>query len=375
MAYNVLKGAVEGSVDQHADQEIEGVKVFKNIVSASVFYDTDAQSPCATLKDVAITAIIGASETALLTRGTSTNIVAHHDLTYSDGTLKVKAINTKTIAGSAAKMTDIPHNQFVAPIKADFIELGRGLKNVRGKLQVENAAGIKNTEEGISLSLKGNGGLSISGGDLKIDPQKTLAVTEGGQNLSDNDLLVITDVSRGAVANTTLANFYENYVQVKMPHAAGSKGAIQLKGNSGFDGTSTLWYDLTKNQLNIEGTIQTQNLEVENTLHCRGAVIANIKTIKSETYEIEATDYTILCDSIDNTINIVLPPACNHTGRILSIKKTNQQKYNLRSFPVIINVKEGTIDINDQVVLKMNYSCRTFQSDGENWWVIGAKGT
>ena len=29
MAYNVLKGAVEGSVDQHADQEIGGVKVFK----------------------------------------------------------------------------------------------------------------------------------------------------------------------------------------------------------------------------------------------------------------------------------------------------------------------------------------------------------
>lgn len=37
MAYNVLKGIVEGSVDQHADQEIGGVKVFKNTVSASVF--------------------------------------------------------------------------------------------------------------------------------------------------------------------------------------------------------------------------------------------------------------------------------------------------------------------------------------------------
>ena len=37
MAYNVLKGAVEGSVDQHADQEIDGVKVFKSTISASVF--------------------------------------------------------------------------------------------------------------------------------------------------------------------------------------------------------------------------------------------------------------------------------------------------------------------------------------------------
>ena len=45
MAYNVLKGSVDGSVDQHADQEISWVKVFKNTISASVFYDTDAQSP------------------------------------------------------------------------------------------------------------------------------------------------------------------------------------------------------------------------------------------------------------------------------------------------------------------------------------------
>ena len=42
MAYNVLKGTVDGSVDQHGDQEIEGKKVFKNTISASVFYDTDA---------------------------------------------------------------------------------------------------------------------------------------------------------------------------------------------------------------------------------------------------------------------------------------------------------------------------------------------
>ena len=59
MAYNVLKGNVEGSVDQHGDQEINGVKVFKNTVSASVFWDTDSQSPCATMKDVAIKKIKG----------------------------------------------------------------------------------------------------------------------------------------------------------------------------------------------------------------------------------------------------------------------------------------------------------------------------
>ncbi len=67
MAYNVLKGVVEGSVDQHADQEIGGVKVFKNTVSASVFWDTDAQSPCATMKDVAIKSIVGGGNACVLT--------------------------------------------------------------------------------------------------------------------------------------------------------------------------------------------------------------------------------------------------------------------------------------------------------------------
>ena len=35
MAYNILKGSVEGSVDQHGDQEIDGIKVFKSTISAN----------------------------------------------------------------------------------------------------------------------------------------------------------------------------------------------------------------------------------------------------------------------------------------------------------------------------------------------------
>ena len=57
MAYNLFKGTVEGSVDQHGDQEISGIKIFKSTISASVFYDTDAQSPCATENNVALITI------------------------------------------------------------------------------------------------------------------------------------------------------------------------------------------------------------------------------------------------------------------------------------------------------------------------------
>ena len=54
MAYNVLKGKVVGSVDQHGDQEIDGVKIFKNTVSASAFYDIDAKAVCVTARDLPI---------------------------------------------------------------------------------------------------------------------------------------------------------------------------------------------------------------------------------------------------------------------------------------------------------------------------------
>ena len=67
MAYNVLKGKVDGSVDQYADQEIDGVKRFKNTLSASGFYDTKVESYCATLKDVPLRQLKSRSKYGILT--------------------------------------------------------------------------------------------------------------------------------------------------------------------------------------------------------------------------------------------------------------------------------------------------------------------
>ena len=74
-------------------------------------------------------------------------------------------------------------------------------------------------------------------------------------------------------------------------------------------------------------------------------------------------------------MTITLPPACNSHGRVLNIKKVNTDKEDLRSYPIRIKVNEGTLDGAAEAILKTNYSSRTLQSDGENWWVIGSKGT
>jgi hypothetical protein len=86
-------------------------------------------------------------------------------------------------------------------------------------------------------------------------------------------------------------------------------------------------------------------------------------------------DYTILCDTVKNKVTVELPPACNNNGRILIIKKVNTDKYSIKSEPIDIVVKDSVIDRKDIMTIKMNYSSRMLQSDGENWWSIGLSGT
>jgi hypothetical protein len=375
MAYNVLKGTVEGSVDQHADQQIEGNKVFKNTIKAPHFYDTSTESLCATLKDVAVNEIENAVECGIITYKEDGVLRSEPSLTFKDNTLRVREIHADNFVGSAGSLVDLPGEQICGTIDAKHIGHAAGLHVVRGQLQVKCGPGITLEENNVSVALSSVGGLGMKEGALVIDPNKAQSINTDGQNLSDNDLLLIADTSHNTIRNTTLKNLYEKYVKVKMPEPAGALNHIQLKGHSGFASSPKLAYDDGKNTLNVEGKISTTNIDIDNLLRCRGSISANIKTIVSEHYEVENTDYTILCDSIKTPITVMLPPACNHVGRILNIKKTNQNKYSLRSFPVAIKVSEGLIDIGTDITMKMNYSSRTIQSDGKNWWVIGSKGT
>ena len=171
MAYNVLKGTVEGSVDQHADQEIGGVKIFKNAISASVFYDTDAQSPCATMKDVAITKIKGAAKNSVLIYDEQTGARSHHDFTYDNGTLCVNDIKAATVQASGRLLTELPVDKFNGRISAKNIKTGHGLIDVRGNLQVSVGEGLT-CEDKIELNIHTQTGLALKNGKLQIDIAK-----------------------------------------------------------------------------------------------------------------------------------------------------------------------------------------------------------
>jgi len=375
MAYNVLKGKVDGSVDQYGDQEIDGVKVFKNTISASVFYDTDAQAPCVTVKDLAVKKINGRTKNGILTYQTDGELKTHYGLTYDGETLQANKIKAKFVVGSAQHMTNIPANRFHENINAGSIKFGPGLHNIREELQVKAVNGLQANSDGVGISLSSTCGLSVRSKNLIVDPSKTLPINSQGQNLSDQDLLIVSDVSRGTTNSTSLKNLYENYINLKIPRPSGKKNEIQLMGSGEFASSDKFTYDTPSSTLSVDGKVKANNLKVDSSIICNGAIYHSINKVSDAEYHVGPEDYTILCDASQNKIKVILPPAVNNNGRILIIKKTNSDKYKINSNQIEVSCEEGNIDINDRITIKMNYSSRTLQSDGENWWIIGTKGS
>jgi len=378
MAYNVLTGTVDGSVDQHGDQEIEGWKKFKNTVYAATFYDTSAQSECATLKDVAVKEIQGGGKGCVLLAHEGSTIRAESYLRVEEGDLVAKNVRAGKFIGSGELLNRLPGDKFLTPVGAQHIVHGRGLHAVRGALQVDVTDGLQVTEEGVGVRLGGESGLSVKSDRLVVDPSQAADIQGGGQNLSDADFLLVGDTSRRATYRTSLTNLYDNYLKDKVPQAAGSLHEVQLKGPKGFTSAPALQYNPKKRMLKVDGSTSTKHLHVQGAMIAHGAVIKNIKMVTESEYEVQDDDYTILCDTQQHhreKTTVVLPPACNNIGRILIIKKANLQKHSIKSGIVTIKSAEGNIDITGEMNINMNYSSRTLQSDGSNWWVIGTKGT
>lgn len=374
MAYNVLKGNVEGSVDQHADQEIDGVKIFKNVVSASVFYDTAAESPCATIKELPIREVKGRTPNGVLIYRGNQIAETKHTFRHVGDTLYVGAIVGK-LEGDGSSIRNIPPDQFSSPLPATSIDHGPGLTGVRGTLQLKTTKGLSCGPEGVGISVANNSGLSFKSQKLALDPTACDPITMAGQNLSDNDSIFVYDESAGQMRHSSLQNLYAKFIKEKTPRPAGVNNSIQIKANDGFISSDRLIYDLRHNTLTVKGLIETERLISSRRAEFKGSVTYNVVTVTGKSYKVKDDDYTVLLDSGNNTMKVLVPPAVNNKGRILIFKKVNSNKYKLNSGVIRLVTEEGTIDIAQEVVIKMNYASRTLQSDGENWWIIGSKGT
>ena len=381
MAYNVLKGIVEGSVDQYGDQEIDGVKVFKNTISASVFYDTDAQSPCATLKDVPLQRLERGTLNGLMTYQGDKAAKVEYNLTFDGTTLKTKDVRAERLYGSAIGLDSIPSDKFADQIPARHLKLGHSVRSENGDLEVRTHAGLSVTDEGLVVSIAPQGGLTLENRKLSLDLKNCSTITMRGQNLSDGDFLVVHDTSRGETRRTTLKNLYDSYINSKMHHPEGGLNSLQLKGAKGFAASNALTFNPKSGILNVDGIIKADFLTVnekaifENEFIRRGAVYDAIKKVSSTPYEVQERDYTLLCDTTEGVTVVTLPAPRHCEGRKLVIKKINTNKYKLNSNVLEVKTSEGLIDMHETITLKFNYSTLMLQSDGENWHILARTGT
>ena len=381
MAYNVVKGKVGSIVGKDVDQEVGGNKTFINPVSAHGFYDAKKQSEVATMDDIAVAKVRGTKYGGLVTFSGGKAVQVQKAMHFNSNALHVPILIAGQMTGSAIGLTDIPVESFVSCIPAKSIKYGRGLRSVSHKLQVKSGAGIEVSDKGVSVDLSNRGGLSFDGTHLVVDARRVPSITQGAQNLHDNDVMLVQDSSRGDIRNTTLSNLYESYLKTKVPHAEGGKYNVQFRGNTGFAASPNFRFEPTNNILAVNGQVNTNTLlvlggvRIEGAIHLNGAVVANVTTVAQETYEVQPNDYTILGDTTNNIVTITLPPAMDNAGRLINIKKINSHLYRLNTNKLIVKVEEGKIDSSEESLFKMNNVSRVFQSDGNKWWIIASRGS
>ena len=384
MAYNLQKGAVPGSVDQHGDQEIEGVKVFKSVISASVFYDTDAQSPCATENNVALRSLNAPVKNGIVVYDSAKQARTSPYFKLEGDVLIAQHAIITHLTGSGGGISDLQAHNIKGRIKASQVSYSNGIECHREALRIKAGPGVIVESTGVSLNLRPNGALNADSNQLTVNIKDSLSITERGQNLSDQDLLLVHDVNRNEVRHTTAQNFYDKYLSTKVPQPGGAPQSVQYRQGKEFVGSSNLTFEPKNSILAVGGTVSapklasTHRLHAHGEFHCNGAIYKTIKTVSDAHYEFQNSDHTVLLDPTEHKIVAILPPAKDNPGRVITVKRIcgNVNKYKLvTSYSVVIRTEGETIDFSNEITLKSNYSLRTFHSDGIKWWITNRSGT
>jgi len=351
MAYNTTNDEVKKTqqtmLDKDTEQHIGGRKVFVGGIEAESFKFLTGEE----LKRPAIEAINNdASGRILISDGNKTATGTPH-LEYKKGILLCHRAHFDFLQGSAKLLKEVP------------------------------AAELKGKLPATTIPLVEKGGLSVREDSLVVDFSNLFSIKIQGQTLSDGDEVLVYDASHGELRKTTLKTLYHDYINSHIQHPGGGANNIQFRKGRSFGGSANFTFDGVKNRLTLNGHMETTSLDVlgnlnaKSTLTCGGAISAPIKTVANTSYTVDPDDYTILADLSANNVDVYLPDAAQNEGRILNIKAANTKKYTLKSNTLTIKSQGGLIDLFEEMTVKMNYSVRTLQSDGTNWWIIGTKGT
>jgi len=368
MAYNVVQPTLEPAVielaeedkeklnkidkldtvvDDHSDQKIDGKKTFNSTITAKAFKLKDGRE----IRPTAVHTIVNNRASGILISNGDDTITAATNLAWDGSTLSGANLRFNNLYGSAENLIDIP------------------AENLRGTVPAK------------TLDLRKDSGLAIEDDQLTLSFHTVGSIKMNGQTLADADSILVYDNSHNLIRKSTLQAFYKDYINSKIHHPTGEQNTLQFKKGSTFGSSRNLTFDDAQNILNIQGQLSTlalkasERVDLTGPLVCTSANHQNITTISSETYEVSDDDYTILVDLSNNHVCLTLPDAALHKGRILNLKAIHSKKYTLKSHTLTIKSAGGSIDLFEEIKIKMTTACRSLQSDGENWWVISGRGS
>lgn len=222
MAYNILKGTVEftgdngsleNTVDLATDQSISGGKTFNQRLTASAITMGGTA-----LSHPSITAVnnSAAYRVALFDASSPNNTLSGNaDLSFRYG-----ALTSSVFTGSGVGLTNLQAQEVINKLSASQINIGSGLKADSYNVAISASHAIAVGATGVSVRISPEGGMAISESNgVAVDPTNALDITTGGQSLSDVDVFIAHDQSRGKIVKADALDIY-NYVSGKLSSPA-----------------------------------------------------------------------------------------------------------------------------------------------------------
>ncbi len=289
---------------------------------------------------------VEANDETAIYASTTTGSVAIHGVTNTPGLAAVYGENNFGGIAVRGESTD-------GGIAGYFLSQGGFGNTAVYGASLDDGVGIYGTSiGGWAGCFLGNVTISGNVGINSITPISKLDVE------ADDDIAIIGATTSGTAGVYGLAG-----VNGAAVHGQNPSGGIAISGYS--DGGYAGYF---VGDVNVNG-----DLEVTGTIKGETITPTNVKKIYFDfgddaTYNVEDTDTTLFVNAIDTEIHLNLPPASEHEGRIVVIKKIDDSNNYIQIYP-----NSGDhIEIEASISLGIHtpYNAVTLQSDGDGYWYI-----
>jgi len=240
-----------------------------------------------------------------------------------------------------------------------------------------NGAAADDTQARFAISGDGNQawGSGSAVQDLRI--RRSAASTLTIDNASTGGATVVPAADSSGVFGSSLlrwsdiiANTHRVFPSAGATNASASlaSGALKL-GVGGGTALDTQISRTAANTLTIDNNASgAANLIVTGNLQVQGATYLKTvsKVFADSPYSVAASDTIIFCNATGGNMTVTLPSAASHTGRSLTVKRTNTT-----ANTVTVGSAAGTIDgAASYIIPGGTLNAITVVSDGTNWYII-----